>query len=426
MNYPETVEWLYEQLPMFQSLGTGAYKPGLDTAHRLDDAFGNPHRAFKSVHVAGTNGKGSVSHTVAAVLQAQGFKVGLYTSPHLADFRERIRVNGEKVSEEFVVEFVHRYQEMDLGLSPSFFELTTILAFNYFKKQGVDYAVIEVGLGGRLDTTNIIHPELCVITNISLDHTALLGHTEAEIAREKAGIIKSGVPVVIGKAQKEVREVFAQKAAEVGAPIVFAQDTPYEYQADEESVCFLDFHGFKPVHYRLSGEFQVENGNTVLHALPFLRVSDEAILTGMSQVTELTHIMGRWMKLREANPEVVCDTGHNPGAWHYLGARLEKISRRQRLFMVIGFANDKDIERIMEYLPREAEYFFVQPQVKRAAKAKDLVAMAECHGLKCQACGTVAAGYEKALAESREGDFIFIGGSNYVVAEIIQSCKRSI
>lgn len=418
-NYEETVEWLYRQLPMFQSLGAGAYKPGLDTAHLLDDAFGNPHRKFKTVHVAGTNGKGSVSHTIAAILMADGHKVGLYTSPHLKDFRERIRVNGEKVTKDFVVDFIEKYQAMGLDCQPSFFELTTIMAFKYFQEQGVDYAVIEVGLGGRLDTTNIITPVLSVITNISLDHTALLGDTDAEIAGEKAGIIKPGVPVVIGRAEGDVRRVFEEKAKEMQSPIVFAQDSPYQYEIDEGFLCFKGVRSCIPVKYELTEEFQAENGNTVLHAVPFLFVSDVAILQGMNQVIEFTHIMGRWMTMQKADPTVVCDTGHNPGAWEYLGPRLQEIADKQPLRVVLGFANDKDITAIMHMLPKNAEYYFVQPSVKRAANSATLLFKGIIMGLKGHSYRTVEEGYKKALADSSKGDFVFVGGSNYVVAEIL-------
>lgn len=419
MNYAETVDWLFNQLPMFQSLGAGAYKPGLDTTRKLAAAFGNPHEAYKTVHVAGTNGKGSVSHTLAAILMADGHKVGLYTSPHLADFRERIRVNGEKVSQEFVTDFIRQYQEMDLGCQPSFFELTTIMAFKYFQEQGVDIAVIETGLGGRLDATNIITPELSIITNISLDHTALLGDSEAEIAGEKAGIIKSDVPVVIGRADGEVREVFKRKAQEMSSPIVFAQDSQYDYVLDEDFLCFKGVRGCLPIRYALTESFQAENGNTVLHAVPFLNVSDVAVIRGMNQVVELTHIMGRWMKMRLEDPTIICDTGHNPGAWNYLGPKLAQIGETKRLKLVLGFASDKDIVSIMHLLPKEAEYYFVQPRVKRAAKSEDLLAMAEAQGLHGRAFSSVQEGYKKALSESGKGDFVFVGGSNYVVAEIL-------
>ena len=401
-EYKSTIDFLFNSLPVFQSLGPGAYKPGLGTAHMLDDAFGNPHTRFKAIHVAGTNGKGSTSHMIASALMAQGYKVGLYTSPHLADFRERIRVNGEKISERHVVEFVKRYRAMGLACEPSFFELTTIMAFEYFASMGVDYAVVEVGLGGRLDTTNIITPELSVITNISLDHTSLLGSTEEEIAAEKAGIIKPGIPVVIGEAEGSVREVFKSKAAAQHAPICFAQDTP----VDPLPACDLE------------GEFQRKNINTALHALSHLPVSDESIRSGIGNVQERTGLMGRWMRIG-SEPTIVCDTGHNPGAWKYLAPRLREIAAATTLRAVIGFANDKDVESIFPNLPKNAVYYFVQPDVKRARTSESLLALASSLGLKGRDAGRVADGLAMAKADSAPGDFIFVGGSNFVVAEVL-------
>lgn len=399
-EYESTIEFLFNQLPVFQSLGPGAYKPGLHTAHMLDNAFGNGHRAYKTVHVAGTNGKGSTSHMLAAALMAQGYKVGLYTSPHLADFRERIRVNGEKIDKEYVVDFVKRYRDKRLECEPSFFELTTIMAFEYFATQKVDYAVIEVGLGGRLDTTNIITPELSIITNISLDHTSLLGNTEAEIAREKAGIMKSGVPVVIGEARGDVRAAFEEEARKAGAPIEFAEDTPAQ-----------------AVECDLKGDYQCKNITTVLHALRHLPVSDDAIRLGLANVQKSTGLMGRWMHLGEC-PEVVCDTGHNLGAWQYLAPKLCEIAAEKTLRVVLGFANDKDVDSIFRLLPKNATYYFVQPDVKRARTSESLLELAKSFGLKGCDAGTVAAGVAQAKADSSPSDFIYIGGSNFVVAEI--------
>lgn len=417
MNYKETVEWLYNQLPMFASLGPGAYKPGLATTRLLAQAFDNPHHSFKSVHIAGTNGKGSVSHTIAASLRQEGYKVGLYTSPHLVDFRERIMVNGQKISQDFVVDFINTYQKLNLDCSPTFFELTTIMAFRYFESQKVDFAVIETGLGGRLDSTNIINPELCIITNISLDHTALLGLTEEEIAYEKGGIIKENTPVIIGSAEGRVREIFQSIAESKNAVIDFAQDQPVDHHNDDGRICFkkcgLD------LEYALLGEWQIENGNTALHALEFLPVSLPSVATAMKDVNDYFGLQGRWQTIRKLDPTVICDTGHNPGAWKYLGPRLKRISEQHRLRMVLGFANDKDIAAIIEYLPLNADYYFVQPAVKRAAKASDLLHMAMNRGVKGAAFPTVEDGYKKALSDSGKGDFVFVGGSNYVVAEVL-------
>lgn len=404
LSYSQTIDFLYNQLPMFQSLGPGAYKPGLGNARLLDEAFGSCHKRYKTIHVAGTNGKGSVSHSLASVLQAHGYKVGLYTSPHLVDFRERIRVNGEMIPEECVADFTQRFLNMKLVCSPSFFELTTIMAFEHFASMGVDYAVIETGLGGRLDTTNIITPELCVITNVSLDHMMLLGDTEEAIAAEKGGIIKTGVPVVIGEAEGAVRQVFERIAAKKDAPIVFACDSPAP-----------------PVATDLKGDFQRINVNTVVHALSFLpAITNDDMARGLASVAKSTGLQGRWTKIGE-RPEVVCDTGHNIGAWRHLAPLLAQIAERRTLRVVLGFAADKDSESIFDLLPRKARYFMAAPAVKRARAAESLLEMAERRGLQATACASVAQGYEKALAESAPEDFIFVGGSNYVVGELLGS-----
>lgn len=327
-GYKETIEWLFRQLPMFSRVGAAAYKPGLDTSLRLDAHFGHPHRRFKSIHVAGTNGKGSCSHLLAAMLQSEGYRVGLYTSPHLVDFRERIRVNGEMIPESAVVDFVNRFRESGYDGRPSFFELTMMMAFDWFAKAEVDYAVIEVGMGGRLDSTNIITPEACVITNISKDHTQFLGDTLPEIALEKAGIIKSRIPVVIGEAEGEVRKVFERKAAEAGAPIRFAEDGPLLAEAvgsPEGFVCRSEMCG--EFVCGLSGDYQLKNINTVLGAVRMLRengikISDEAVRNGFRNVATLTGLRGRWMKLDD-NPLTVCDTGL-PGVRSHMKQALHK------------------------------------------------------------------------------------------------------
>lgn len=426
ISYTETIDFLYNQLPTFQSLGPGAYKPGLDNALMLDKAFGSCHKRYKTVHVAGTNGKGSVSHSIASVLQGRGYRVGLYTSPHLVDFRERIKVNGEMIPQDCVRDFVQRYLDMGLDCQPSFFELTTIMAFEYFAKRNVDYAVIETGLGGRLDTTNIITPELCVITNVSLDHMALLGNTEAEIAHEKAGIIKQGVPVVIGEAQGEVREVFAKEAADKDAPIVFACDTPVDF-VEESGLTAYSRHRGEPacIFTDLQGEFQRLNVNTVIHAFDFLPgFSDADLSFGLTTVKKATGLRGRWMTVSQ-NPTVLCDTGHNIGAWRHLAPRLADIAARQQLRVVIGFAADKDSEAIFDLLPKDgAVYYLVAPAVKRARATESLLEMACARGLQAAAYPSVEQGYEQALADSAPSDFIFVGGSNYVVGEFLQHLSQ--
>lgn len=424
-SYHDTVEYLYNQLPVFQNIGAGAYKPGLGTAYALAEAFGNPHLGLRSVHVAGTNGKGSTSHSIASVLMAAGYKVGLYTSPHLFDFRERIRVSGEMITEEAVVDFVDRYRAMNLKVNPSFFELTTIMAFDYFRAMDVDVAVVEVGLGGRLDTTNIITPLLSVITNVSLDHVAQLGSSIEQIASEKAGIIKPGVPVVIGEAHDAEHRIFERRAAELGAPISFAQDTPLSHSADASGHhVFALRQGEAPsVVCDLQGSFQVYNINTIIHALralePALCIPDEAVREGLANVQQRTGLMGRWTTLRTHSPRVICDTGHNIGAWQHLAPQLSQLAHSaSALRVVIGFVNDKDVDAIFRLLPAEAVYYLVQPSVKRARPSADLLRLAEERGLVAKAYATVSEGYKAALADAGDSDVVFVGGSNYVIAEL--------
>lgn len=423
MTYEETIEYLYTQHPMFSVTGPGAYKPGLDTARMLDDAFGNLHRRFSTIHVGGTNGKGSTSHILAAILAAAGHKVGLYTSPHLADFRERIRVDGHMMSRMAVVEFVERYRRLNLPCNPSFFELTTIMAFDYFASQNVDIAVIEVGLGGRLDTTNIIFPILSVITNVTLDHTNLLGDTTAQIAAEKAGIIKKGVPAVIGYADADTRPVFTAKAAEVGAPITFAQDSPISHTRAGDHFEYGIIPGEKPwIASDLTGEYQPENVNTVMAAvrsgiLP--GVTPQHVADALPHVCERTGLMGRWMHLGSA-PDIICDTGHNIGAWEYLAPRLAGIAGKSHLHIVLGFVNDKDLSHILPLLPRKATtYYFVTPSVERGRDSAQLRDLAALSGVEGNAYPSVAAGFEDARAQAAPSHTIFVGGSTFVVADLL-------
>lgn len=425
-SYQDTVDYLFTQLPVFQNIGAGAYKPGLATAYTLSEAFGNPHKSFRSIHIGGTNGKGSTSHTLASVLMAAGYRVGLFTSPHLFDFRERIRVNGKMIPEDDVVDFVERYKSMDLGVSPSFFELTTIMAFDYFRSEGVDIAVVEVGLGGRLDTTNIITPELAIITNVSLDHMAQLGDTEVQIAAEKAGIIKPGIPVVIGEAEGEVREVFQRKADELGSPIVFAEDTPVDFTVKDGHFVYSLRPGDAPsVESDLTGCYQPVNMNAVIHALRLIPgIPDSAIAEGMADVQHRTGLMGRWMEIRSQAPKVICDTGHNIGAWRHLAPILAEVARHSTLRVVVGFVSDKDVSAIFDLLPSEAFYYFVTPSVKRARQASDLQELARKHGLKTLAFNSVMEGYHNALSDSSDSDTLFVGGSNYVVSDLAPIIKK--
>ena len=408
MNYKDTLDYLYNSAPLFQQIGAGAYKEGLENTWALDEHFGHPHRSFRSIHIAGTNGKGSCSHTLAAILQEAGYKVGLYTSPHLIDFRERIRVNGQPVPEAYVIRFVEEERAFFEPLHPSFFELTTAMAFRYFAEEKVDVAVVEVGLGGRLDCTNIIRPDLCIITNISLDHVQFLGDTLEKIAGEKAGIIKPGIPVVIGETAPETRPVFQKKAEEVGAPIHFAEEEVKEVHPDWE--------------YELKGLYQEKNRRTLWAALPLLQeggyqISESDIQAGFAHVVELTGLMGRWQKLQE-HPTVVCDTGHNVGGIQYIAEQLRRQVFR-RLHIVIGMVNDKDVRGVLALLPREATYYFTQASVKRALPAGQLARLAAEAGLQGTCYPDVPSAVRAAQKESLPEDFIFVGGSSFIVADLL-------
>ena len=419
---------MFEQIPTFQNIGDGAYKPGLERVLALSEAFGNPHQQLRAIHIAGTNGKGSTASLVAAILQSAGYRVGLFTSPHLVDFRERIRINGEMISENDVVDFIKKYREKCSGIEPSFFELTTVMAFDYFAREGVDFAVIEAGLGGRLDSTNILTPLLSIITNISMDHTALLGDTPAKIAFEKAGIIKPGVPVVIGRADGDVRQVFERRAAECGSPISFAQDTPLlsVISRDFDSI---DYHSERwgDIHSVLGGDCQPENANTVLYAISLLPIdiSAEAVRAAFARVTSLSGLAGRWMVLQHS-PTVVCDTGHNPGGWEYLGPRLRHIADNADLHIVLGFVNDKDISHILCHLPANARYYFTQPSVKRGRPASEVRDLSASFGLKGSVYNTVAEAYTAALGDAQPSATIFVGGSSYVVADLFSQLNISL
>ena len=429
MTYTETVTYLFNCAPPFQQVGGAAYKEGLSTTIALDNHLGNPHRRFRTIHVAGTNGKGSTSHTLAAILQESGYKVGLYTSPHLIDFRERIRVNGVPASEKFVVEFVEKHRAFFEPLQPSFFELTTAMAFEYFAGQDVDVAVIEVGLGGRLDCTNIINPELCVITNISLDHTQFLGNTLGEIAAEKAGIIKDGVTVVIGETLPETKNVFAQKAKDVNAPIIFAEEealltkaTPKGSGFEYESSNWGTFHG------ELGGLCQEKNTATILSAIERLKergfiITTEAVKRGFADVCRLTGLMGRWQKIGES-PLAVCDAGHNIGGIRYVTEQL-KAQECDTLRIVFGMVSDKDISAVLAMMPKNAVYYFTQANIRRAMPAEELEVKANGYGLTGSHYSDVMSAYNAAKSDSSTEDFIFIGGSCFVVADLLAGLEAS-
>ena len=423
MTYQETIQYLFNSTPVFEHVGAAAYKPGLYNTHELDQHFGHPHTAYKTIHVAGTNGKGSCSHTLAAILQEAGYKVGLYTSPHLVDFRERIRVNGNPISEQRVIDFVEQERAFFEPLNPSFFELTTALALLYFKEQQVDVAIIEVGLGGRLDCTNIITPVLSLITNISFDHTQFLGNTLEQIAAEKAGIIKQHVPVVIGETVPETRTVFKQKAAICKAPIYFAEE---ESEVLSSKVCQAggrDYitQNFGNLHGQLGGEYQERNANTVLKALPLLQkifnITPNNIVRGFANVTTLTGLRGRWEKLRE-NPVVICDTGHNVAGWEWLAPQIKSAVCR-KLRLIFGMVDDKDVETVIKLLPKNATYYWAQASTKRAIPSNIIAEMGRKNQLVGTDCGTVAKAYHRAITDASADDFIFVGGSSYIVSDLL-------
>lgn len=429
MTYDETIQYLFNSAPLFQHVGGAAYKEGLSTTHILDAHFNHPHNQYRTIHIAGTNGKGSCAHTIAAILQHTGLKVGLYTSPHLVDFRERIRINGEMMPQQYVIDFVEKERSFFEPLHPSFFELTTALAFKYFAEQHVDVAVIEVGLGGRLDCTNIISPILSVITNISFDHTQFLGNTLAQIASEKAGIIKHKVPVIIGECNAETRPVFEHKAHEVEAPILFAEDNKEVLSSE-----FSDLYGHKLRHYttrsfgdiygELTGECQIKNANTILCALHSLSkivsVTHEDITYAFEHVCEMTGLRGRWQILQE-HPTIICDTGHNTGGWQYLAHQLAQIATSgNKLHIVFGMASDKDIERVMSTLPHEACYYWTKASVKRATSEQTIANIATKYDLHGKTYSNVAEAYEAAVNNASTNDYIYVGGSSFIVADLLR------
>lgn len=467
MTYNETIDYLYNAAPAFTKVGAAAYKEGLSNTLALDEHAGHPHHSFLTVHVAGTNGKGSCSHSIAAILQSaktivngveRPLRVGLFTSPHLVTFRERIRVNGEMISEEYVVNWVERNRDFFEPLQPSFFELSTAMAFEYFRDQNVDIAVMEVGLGGRLDCTNIISPILSVITNISFDHTQFLGNTLASIAGEKAGIIKPNVPVVIGETTPETRSVFYQKAVSLNAPIIFAEEHPV----------YLD------CNYELRGSYQIKNQQTVLNCLlPLARQlrkhniyftdATNSVKYALENVCKLTGLSGRWQTL-STSPLVICDTGHNVSGWEYLSKQIRDTASQQAqkaqaqekqqvqeprqvqeiqqvqaiqnksnheraktasstLRIVFGMVDDKDINTVMEMLPDFATYYFTQASTHRAIPVDKISTYAASHNLHGTCFSNVYDAYKAAIADASPYDFIFIGGSSYVVADLLTALQ---
>lgn len=436
MNYQETCEYLYNQMPMFERQGASGYKEGLDNSQALDLHFGHPHRQYHTIHVAGTNGKGSCAHTLAAILQSCGYRVGLYTSPHLVDFSERIRVNGRPIPQEYVIDFVENEKGFFAPLSPSFFEVVTAMAFKYFADRKVDIAVIEVGMGGRLDCTNIITPMLSVITNIALDHTQFLGNSLELIAVEKAGIIKQGVPVIIGETVPETRPVFEAMASSLKAPITFAED-----QQEIISVGYSDkkmeYHtnNFGILQGELTGIYQEKNTNTVLCAVKMLErmgylhgvscspneiCENREVREGFKSVCELTGLKGRWQVVSEM-PLTICDTGHNLAGWQYLSRQIAEVPCHSK-HIVFGMVEDKDVEGVLALLPKDATYYFTKADNKRAISESILKLYAQNAGLNGECYPDVETAYEAAKKNATNSDLVFIGGSSYIVADFLKNC----
>ena len=427
MTYEQTIEYLYQKLPVFHRIGKVAYKADLNNTITLCEHLGNPHQKFKSIHVAGTNGKGSTSHYLAAILQSAGYKTGLYTSPHLKSFTERIRINGQPIPESKVVEFVETNQDFIEKLNPSFFELGVGMAFDYFANEEVDIAVIEVGLGGRLDSTNIITPELCVITNISFDHTDILGDTLPKIAYEKAGVIKPHIPVVISERHLETELVFMDKAKDENAPIYFAEDYFQVEDFKQKGFCLeldikrkIDNLSFK-LNSQLMGSYQVKNILGVLKAVEELRkigyqISEEQLQEGISKVISLTGLKGRWQILSEF-PIMICDTAHNVSGISQILENI-KMTKYHQLWMILGFVSDKDISSILSLLPKEAKYIFCQADIPRALSAEELMKKANEYGLAGEVIRDVNDAIKNVQIRCTQEDFIYVGGSTFVVAEI--------
>lgn len=427
-TYAAVIEYLFARLPMFTRDGASAFNPDVDKTLLLCEALGNPHKKFKSIHIAGTNGKGSSSHMLASVLAHSGYKTGLYTSPHLVDFRERIRIDGNMVPEQHVVEFVNTHQELIEELKPSFFEVTVAMAFDYFAQQQVDIAVIEVGLGGRLDSTNIISPELCLITNIGMDHMNILGNTLAEIAGEKAGIIKQNTPVVISEKQAEIQHVFEDKAKSLNAELMYATDR-YAVLSSERLAEGLKITIESKASQTkdswlcdLTGSYQTKNILGVLTCIDELgklgfHLPKEEVHYALSHVQELTGLRGRWQTL-QTNPWVICDTGHNEDGIKEVLKNLTSLQFNQ-LHFIFGAMRDKDLSHILPLLPKDAKYYFAAPDMPRAMPADQLTELANSHGLIGTYYSSIEAAFDAAQDLYKDGDLIFVGGSTFVVAELL-------
>lgn len=428
MDYRQTLEYLYSRLPMFHRIGAAAYKGDLNNIISLSDILGHPEKKIKTIHIAGTNGKGSVSNMIASVFQEAGYKTGLFTSPHLKDFRERIRIDGKMVAEKTVIRFVEENLKSFENIQPSFFEWTTAFAFDYFAKEKVDIAIIETGLGGRLDSTNIIIPELSIITNISFDHMQFLGDTLVKIAGEKAGIIKEGVPVITGERQEECEYVFIEKSLENNSPLLFASDyyAAEFITADDQGQTFRILKNkkilFDEIVSGLKGDYQAKNVCTVLLSIEILKksftgITESAILNGLKNVSENTGLQGRWQVISQM-PLTIADVGHNEAGIRYVMQQLARLKFHQ-LHIVFGMVNDKSPEMVLSLLPKNARYYFCNANLPRALDASVLKSHAEAFGLNGNVYSSVAEAFEDAKSKAGKNDVIFIGGSTFVVAEII-------
>ncbi len=428
-QYKTTLHYLYTQLPMFQKIGGAAFKKDLSNIITLCDHLGHNYQHFPSIHIAGTNGKGSTTHLIGAILQASGLKVGYYTSPHYKDFRERIKINGRLMTKRYVVDYVKKHSTVFEKVRPSFFEITVAMAFDYFAKEKVDIAIIETGLGGRLDSTNIITPLLSVITNISYDHQQFLGDTLPEIASEKAGIIKPNIPVVIGETQKETKLVFEARANKQNAPITFADKNISVIEKEIQAHHTIYYvkgrsHNFNHLAVNLMGGYQQKNITTTLQAITTLNqhsllptISNTAIQEGLKKVKQLTYFLGRWQKLGDS-PSIICDSGHNQAGIQQILQQLAKIPYRQ-LHFVLGIVNDKDIDKLLKMLPTEAHYYFVKANIPRGLATNILQEKAKEYGLEGRKYSSVKNGLKAAKRKAEKNDLIFVGGSTFVVAEVV-------
>lgn len=431
MNYEEVLEFMFNSLPMYQRIGKAAYKADLENTLALDKYFNSPHCSFKSIHVAGTNGKGSVSHSIASILQEAGYKTGLYTSPHLIDFRERIKIDGNKISKDFICDFINTNNNIIKELTPSFFEMSVALAFQYFKFSMVDIAVIEVGMGGRLDSTNIINPLLSIITNIGYDHTQFLGDTLEKIALEKAGIIKFDTPILIGETQKETKKIFNEIANKSNAPIYFADDVIKVKEIDEKKglFCIKENGSEYKLSFDLTGKYQEKNLATILEAIKILinkdlKIKESNIKQGLSNVKKNTGLRGRWEILNN-KPLIICDTGHNKEGLSYVIPQILS-QNYERLHIILGFVNDKNIADVLKLFPKNAKYYFTQANIPRAMASEILAKEAEKYDLYGDVYLSVEDAYKEALTRSSPEDMIFIGGSTFVVGDLLASLEDNL